>query len=162
MSDNWMKPFLRDRRVAVLSIPRTDRAPLTTPVWYDYDGARFLVQVESGSAKAKALAGKDDTAVALTIQSEVPPYRYVVIYGTASLQPNGQPGLRRKLAHRYFGRLAGNMYVEQEEQRGVNDASLRVIEILPQRTIAHDFHPEAGLFGRFYFAIYRWFRPVRA
>lgn len=162
MKDAWLDPFLRDRRVAVLSIPRPDRAPLTTPVWYDYDGERFRVQVERSSAKAKALAGREGLSVSLTVQSEVPPYRYAVVYGAATLQPNTEVGLRRRLAHRYFGRLAGNMYVAQEEQRGVNESTLSTIDIVPQRVVAQNFHPEAGAFGRFYFALRRWFYPVRA
>ena len=33
--------FFRDRRVGVLAIPRDGRAPLTHPVWYEWDGTRF-------------------------------------------------------------------------------------------------------------------------
>jgi hypothetical protein len=100
--------------------------------------------------------------VALAVQSEVPPYRYAVVHGPARLGPNHPPGLRRALARRYFGRLAGDQYVADEERRGVGDAALRVIEIRPERVVAHDFRPQAGAFGRLYFALYRWLRPVRA
>jgi nitroimidazol reductase NimA-like FMN-containing flavoprotein (pyridoxamine 5'-phosphate oxidase superfamily) len=148
--------------VAVLAIPRVDRSPLTTPVWYDYDGTRFRVQVEATSAKAKALARTSTLPVSLTIQSEVPPYRYAIVHGRATLHANDQPGLRRRLARRYFGRLVGDMYVAEEEKRGVDDRALQVIEIVPERTVAHDFGPEAGVVGRLYFAIYRWLRPTPA
>ena len=162
MIDGWLDRFLRQRRVAVLAIPRPGRSPLVTPVWFDWDGTRFRVQVERDSAKARALRGEAPVAVALTVQSEVPPYRYAVVHGQARLRPNDQPGLRRRLAHRYFGRLAGDMYVAGEVARGVDDASLALIEIVPERTVAHDFRPEAGLGGRMYFALYRWLRPVPA
>jgi len=162
MTDVWLDAFFRKRRVAVLAIARANRSPLTTPVWYDYDGTGFRVQVEATSAKAKAFAGTATLPVSLTIQSEVPPYRYAVVYGRATLRPNDQLGLRRRLARRYFGRVAGDMYVAEEEKRGVDDGTLQVIEIVPERTVAHDFRPEAGLVGRLYFAIYRWLRPVPA
>lgn len=163
MMDAWLGRFFRDRRVAVLAIPRPgERPPLTSPVWYDYDGARFVVQVESGSAKAKAFAGREDLPVSLTVQSEVPPYRYAVVYGRASLGDAPEAGLRRRLARRYFGRLAGDMYVAEEQSRGVGEESLQRIEIVPQRVVAHDFHPQAGRLGRLYFALYRWLRPVPA
>ena len=162
MIEGWLDRFLRQRRVAVLAIPRPGRSPLTTPVWFDWDGSRFRVQVERGSAKAKALAGGAPVPVSLTVQSEVPPYRYAVIHGAAHLRPNDQPGLRRRLARRYFGRLAGDMYVAGEVERGVDDLGLEVIEITPARTVAHDFRPEAGVLGRLYFAVYRWIRPVPA
>ena len=158
----WLDRFFRQRRVAVLAIPRPGRSPLATPVWFDWDGARFRVQVEAGSAKARALAGGAPVPVALTVQSEVPPYRYAVVHGLATLRPNHEAGLRRRLARRYFGRWAGDLYVAGEEQRGVDDAALQVIEIVPERTVAHDFRPAAGVSGRIYFAISRWLRPVPA
>ena len=162
MSDAWIEPFLRDRRVAVLAIPRAGRSPLATPVWYDYDGTQFCVQVEGTSAKARAFAGSEALPVALTIQSEAPPYRYAVVHGRATLGPNVSAGLRRRLARRYFGRIGGDLYVGEQEKQGVDDAALRRIRIVPERTVSHDFRPEAGRIGRLYFRIYRWLRPSRA
>jgi hypothetical protein len=116
--------------------------------------------VDATSAKARAFARGAALPVALTIQSEAPPYRYAVVHGTATLRPNDQPGLRRRLARRYFGRLGGDLYVAEEEKRGVGESALRVIEIVPERTVSHDFRPEAGRLGRLYFALYRRLRPV--
>jgi nitroimidazol reductase NimA-like FMN-containing flavoprotein (pyridoxamine 5'-phosphate oxidase superfamily) len=154
--------FLRDRRVGVLAIPRDGRPPLSTPVWYAWDGARMHIQVEATSTKAKLLERAGGTIrVALTVQAEAPPYRYAVLYGPATLRPN-EPGLRRRLADRYFGRTAGGMYVQQEEAAGRDEAKLRVVEIVPDRVMSHDFAPEAGWSGRLYFALWRWLHPVRA
>jgi nitroimidazol reductase NimA-like FMN-containing flavoprotein (pyridoxamine 5'-phosphate oxidase superfamily) len=162
MTESWLERFFRARRVAVVAIPRAGRSPLATPVWYDYDGTRFRVQVEATSAKAKSFAGSQAMPVSLTIQSEVPPYRYAVIHGQARLVANDQPGMRRRLARRYFGRLVGDLYVAEETKRGVDDSALRIIEITPERTLSHDFRPNAGFVGRLYFAVYRWLRPVPA
>jgi nitroimidazol reductase NimA-like FMN-containing flavoprotein (pyridoxamine 5'-phosphate oxidase superfamily) len=162
VTEPWVDPFLRDRRVAVLAISRGDRAPLTTPVWYDYDGACFRIQVEATSAKAKAVARRGTVPVSLAVQSEVPPYRYVVVYGAATLRATGDAALRRRVARRYFGRLAGDSYVAQEEQRGVAAGALRIVEVVPERVVTHDFRPEAGRFGRLYFALWRRLRPVPA
>lgn len=161
MSEAWLDSFFRQRRVAVLAIPRAGKSPLATPVWYDYDGKHFRIQVEATSAKAKVLSRQEATPVALTVQSEVPPYRYAVVHGTARLTPT-RPELRLKLARRYFGRIGGDMYDAEEKKRGMDTSKLRVIEIEPERTVAHDFRPEAGLSGRLYFALYRLFRPVPA
>lgn len=162
MKHSWLDAFLRNRRIAVLAIPRPGRSPLTTPVWYDYTGAHFSVQVEATSAKAKAFAGAADLPVSLTVQSEVPPYRYAVVHGRATLRGATEPGLRRRLARRYFGRLGGDLYVSEQERNGVDDAALRSIEIVPEHTVAHDFRPEAGRLGRLYFALYRRLRPPPA
>lgn len=162
MTETALDAFLRGRRVAVLAIPRPAKPPLTSPVWYEYDGGRFHIQVEATSTKAKALDRLGPTAVSLTIQSEVPPYRYAIAYGTARLGAAGDRELRRRMARRYFGRLAGDMYDAEEEKQGRHADRLRVIEIVPERFITHDFRPEAGWFGRLYFALYRWLRPVPA
>ena len=161
MSDAALDAFLRDRRIAVLAIPRAGKPPLTTPVWYDYDGSRFRIHVEPTSAKAKVIARDGEAPVSLVIQSEVPPYRYAVAYGTATLGP-AVAGLRVRVAHRYFGRVAGNMYLEQERGAGRTDEALRVIDVVPERFVGHDFGPEAGTVGRLYFAIWRRLRPVPA
>jgi len=154
--------FLKARRVAVLAIPRDGRPPLATPIWYDYDGERFRIQVEVTSAKAKLLGRRETTPVSLVVQSEVPPYRYAIVYVSACLRDGADPELRRRVARRYFGRLAGDQYIAQEDASGRGVAAQRIIEITPERVVTHDFRPEAGWFGRLYFGIYRWFRPVPA
>jgi hypothetical protein len=160
--DAVLDRFLRDRRVAVLSIPRPGKPPLTSPVWYEFDGTRLRIQVEATSAKAKALRDEAAVPVSVAIQSEVPPYRYAIVYGTARLGVSGDAALRRRVARRYFGRFVGDMYVAQEESQGRHADALRVIEITPERFVTHDFRPDAGLAGRLYFALYRWLRPVPA
>lgn len=162
MDSGRLDAFLRDRRVGVLAIPRDGRPPLSTPVWYDWDGRCVRIQVEATSAKAKLLARAGGSLrVAFTVQAEAPPYRYAVLYGPATLGPN-QPALRRRIADRYFGRLAGGQYVREEEAAGRGDEALRIIELTPDRVAAHDFGPEAGAFGRAYFALWRLFHPTRA
>ncbi len=157
-----LRRFLQARRIGVLAIPRDARPPLATPIWYDYDGERFRIQVEAASAKAKLIGRGDATPVSLVVQSEVPPYRYAIVYGTARLLVGGDARLRRRVARRYFGRLAGDQYLAQEDAAGRGVAAQRIIEITPDRIVTHDFRPEAGWFGRLYFGVYRWLRPVPA
>ena len=162
MTDAARDTFLRNRRVGVLSIARNGKPPLASPVWYDYDGTCFRIHVEATSAKAKLVGRVGTEQVSFTVQSEVPPYRYVVAYGTASLRPTGNASLRQRVARRYFGRLVGDMYLAEEEKRGITTDTLRLIEIVPERFVSYDFRPEAGALGRLYFSIYRWLRPVPA
>lgn len=163
MTDRDLDAFFRARRVAVLAIPRDGgRAPLATPIWYDWDGTVFRIQVESTSAKAKCVAKLGRAPVTLTIQSEVPPYRYAVVYGTATLGPSTDPALRVRIARRYFGRIAGDQYVQQETAAGRGEDLLRIITITRDRTVSHDFAPEAGRFGRAFFRIWRILNPIPA
>lgn len=163
MDDRTLDAFFRDRRVAVLAIPRDDgKPPLTTPIWYDWDGTVFRIQVEATSAKAKRIAKLGHAPVSLTIQSEVPPYRYAVVYGTATLGPSEDVGLRVRVARRYFGRFAGDQYVTQETAAGRGEAGLRVITVTTDRIVSQDFAPEAGAFGRVFFRLWRVLNPVPA
>lgn len=163
MDQATLDRFFRDRRVGVLAIPRdAGRAPLSTPIWYDWDGAAFRIQVEDTSAKAKRIGKLGRAPVSLTIQSEVPPYRYAVVYGTATLGPSTDPGLRTRVARRYFGRIAGDQYVQQETAAGRGEGIIRVITIVPERIVSHDFGPEAGRFGRVFFRVWRLLNPVPA
>jgi hypothetical protein len=153
--------FLRARRVAVIALPRaTGKPPLTTPIWYDWDGTVFRLEVEVTSAKGKLLA-RGPLPVSLTIQSEVAPYRYAIAYGTATLGPL-EPGLRARLAYRYFGRTAGNLYLQQQDAAGRGDELLCTVRIVPERFATHDFRPEAGVTGRLWFGLWRWFHPSPA
>jgi len=162
MDQPTLDRFLRDRRVAVLAIPRDGKAPLTTPIWYDWDGMVFRLQVDDTSAKAKRIAKLGTASVSLTIQSEVPPYRYAVVYGQATLGPSEDPQLRTRVARRYFGRVAGDQYVAQETSAGRGESGLRVITITVDRVVSHDFSPEAGWFGRTFFRVWRLWNPVPA
>lgn len=163
MDQATLDRFFRDRRVAVLAIPReAGRPPLTTPIWYDWDGDVFRMQVDASSAKAKRIATLGGAPVSLTIQSEVPPYRYAVVYGTATLGPSDDPALRPRIARRYFGRYAGDQYVAQETAAGRDADVQRVITLVPERIASHDFGPEAGAVGRAFFRVWRLFHPVPA
>ena len=128
---------------------------------YDWDGRVFRLQVDDTSAKAKRITKLGRAPVWLTIQSEMPPYRYAV-YGTATLGPSTDRKLRTRVARRYFGRLAGDQYVAQETAGGRGEASLRVITIEPERVTSHDFGTEAGWFGRLYFRVWRVMNSVPA
>lgn len=158
----WVDRFLRQRRVGVLALARIKRTPLTTPVWYEWSGQVLRIVVESDSAKARLVARHaEGVPASVTVQSEWPPYRYVVMHGTARIVDRPPGPLRKHLARRYFGLVGAASYLAQEAQRGATDDTMRVLEIAPQRVDSHDFHPEAGLVGRLYFAVYRRLRPLR-
>src|SRR5260221_13753882 len=119
MNDRDLDAFFRGRRVAVLAIPHDDgRAPLTTPIWYDWDGSVFRLQVDATSAKAKRIAKLGQAQVSLAIQSEVPPYRYAVVYGTATLGAGGGPPPPLPGPRALFGWPGGQPNVPPENTGG--------------------------------------------
>ena len=58
----------------------------------------------------------------------------------------------------------GHVSLRDPEGRGVwmKGTGWGFEEVTPERVLSHDFRPEAGWFGRLYFGVYRWLRPVPA
>ena len=73
--------FLAEPLVGALSVvERTDRAPLTVPIWYQYTpGGELWVRTPPGSRKARAIhaAGR----FSLMVQRTAPTVRYVSVEG---------------------------------------------------------------------------------
>ena len=84
MSVEERESFLADVHIGVLSIPRKERAaPLTVPVWYDYEpgGEAWLI---TGQQSLKGRLLEVGTPVALVAQTEDTPYKYVSVEGRVS------------------------------------------------------------------------------
>ena len=147
--DATLDRFFRDRRVAVLAIPRdAGRPPLTTPIWYDWDGASSASRSTTRAPRRSGSRSSAARPCRSTIQSEVPPYRYAVVYGTATLGPSTDPALRTRVARRYFGRIAGDQYVAAGDRRRPRRGVTPRDHDHARALVSHDFGPEAGWFGR--------------
>jgi PPOX class probable F420-dependent enzyme len=134
MSTAEREDFLAGLHVGVLSIPRTDRAPLTAPIWYVYEpGGEIVVLTGPESLKGRLLSA--GTRVTMVAQREAPPYAYVSVEGTVTASEAGQhPELLRTLAHRYLGPELGDQYVAATGGR----PELRV-SIRPERWLTVDY-----------------------
>ena len=52
MTKEEREKFLADLHIGIISLARPDRAPLTVPIWYDYEpGGNLWIVTEPGSAK---------------------------------------------------------------------------------------------------------------
>lgn len=117
-----LEPFVNARRIAVLAYVRGDGRPNQTPIWYTHRDGVFHLTTTTDSPKHRALS--KDPRVTLTIQDEAPPYRAVVIDGTADLRPlDPDDDPTHGMAVRYFGKLAAASYDrmtrEIYEQKGL-------------------------------------------
>lgn len=124
--------FLAGVHVGVLSIPRAERAPLTVPVWYDYEpGGELWFITGADSRKGRLLATGGE--VSLCAQQEEPPYRYVSVEGlVTSIGPCGDEIL--PMAQRYLGEEGGRQYAEQS----ASDGSV-LVKVRPERWLAVDY-----------------------
>lgn len=102
--------FVGQRRVAVLAYVRSDGRPNQTPIWYTHRDGAFHMSTTTNGPKHRAI--ERNPRISLTIQDERPPYRAVIVDGTASLRPLGEgvDDPTEGMATRYFGRLGAAAY----------------------------------------------------
>jgi nitroimidazol reductase NimA-like FMN-containing flavoprotein (pyridoxamine 5'-phosphate oxidase superfamily) len=126
--------FLSDVHVGVISIEVGGRAPLTVPIWYDFDpkvGVWVLTGADSRKGVALAKAGR----YSLSAQQEDMPYRYVSVSGPViEVRPADLEKDSRPMARRYLGREMGDAYVE-----GGEDGQSNVYVMQPQQWLTVDY-----------------------
>jgi uncharacterized protein len=112
--------FLADVRVGVLSVAshQPDRAPISAPVWYDYN-PETGVSVIMNAKSRKGLALEAAQRFALVVQSETIPYRYVTVEGPlAEVRRADTEKDLLPLAIRYLGEEGGGVYAKEWEAAG--------------------------------------------
>lgn len=135
MTEREREAFLADLHVGVLSIPRAaGKAPLSAPVWYDYEaGGELWLLTGPDSLKGRLL--KTGTPVTLVAQTEAPPYAYVSVEGTVTeIRPADIEADTRPMARRYLGEETGDAYTA-----ATRDSSSVRIAIRPDRWLTVDY-----------------------
>jgi nitroimidazol reductase NimA-like FMN-containing flavoprotein (pyridoxamine 5'-phosphate oxidase superfamily) len=137
MTKDEREAFLAKPWVAVISIPEEGRGPLTVPVWYLYEpGGELRIWTGHNSRKARLLASAKRMSVC--VQDPKPPYKYVSIEGTVSIEPVQFERDVCPLAFRYFGGEAGERYLESlGGTAGV--AKDILIRLKPERWLSVDY-----------------------
>ncbi len=133
MTQEEKETFLAGVHVGVLSLPRADGgAPLTAPLWYDYEpgGALWFI-VGRDSRKAALLS--EGGRVSLCAQQEAPPYKYVSVEGVVTSIATSR-GEIEPMAIRYLGEEMGKRYAE-----GSDDAQNVTVRMQPDRWLAVDY-----------------------
>jgi PPOX class probable F420-dependent enzyme len=133
MTTDEREKFLSDVHVGVIAVERSDRAPLSVPIWYDYEpGGEVLLWTESESLKHRLI--RDAGRFSITAQDEQPPYKYVMAEGDVTGIGPASDAEVRQLAVRYLGEEAGNQFTDQN----LSPTSI-VIRMRPQRWISLDY-----------------------
>jgi PPOX class probable F420-dependent enzyme len=90
-------------RTGKLATVRADGRPHVAPVWFVLDGPDVLFMTNSATIKAKAL--RRDPRAALTVDLQEPPYAFVTVDGTVTIEGDPQVMLAHSIAiaHRYMG-----------------------------------------------------------
>lgn len=144
MSKSAREAFLAAPRVAVLSIPRPDRGPLSSPVWYDYvpdeGNGRLWFLTQRHYRKGKLL--HEGLRITLTVQVDVRPYAYVSVEGAISaISAYDYEADLLPMAVRYLGVEAGREYVDAAMRApGDRPAESRMkVEVTPEEWFSVDY-----------------------
>jgi len=131
MTEDERAAFLTDLHVGILSIARTDKGPLALPIWYQYQDGDVIIGMDGNSAKAKLLrtAGR----ATMTIQTETPPYQYVMVEGPVTIAREQRDDL--VMASRYLGPELGKWYAENSPS---TEQSV-VVRLRPEQWLTGDF-----------------------
>jgi PPOX class probable F420-dependent enzyme len=139
MSKAEREAFLAATHVAVISIARQGRGPLTVPVWYRYAPGgeiRFVTGANSLKARLIRVAGR----LSLCVQNETPPYQYVSVEGPARVSDDvDYEHDVRGVALRYLGDEIGELYLAGRAAEATADPTV-VVAMAPERWTSEDYN----------------------
>lgn len=99
MTEEEMKEFLKEKRLARFVTLKKDGSPHITPVWFHYEPPYFYVTARN--YRSKVLHIRRDNRVALSIDREERPYKGVIVEGVAHLTTDRVAELTRLTARKY-------------------------------------------------------------
>ncbi|WP_253772696.1 pyridoxamine 5'-phosphate oxidase family protein [Goodfellowiella coeruleoviolacea] len=128
--------FLAQPRVGVLSVQaEVGRAPLSVPIWYDYQpGGDLTVLTSPQLRKARLIA--EAGRFSLCVQDEGAPYRYVTVEGPVVATRPVTEDQRRAFAERYLGPDLAAAYVAATHEGQAGNVA---ITLRPERWNTADF-----------------------
>lgn len=133
MTSDEREQYLAGLHVGVIAVERSDRAPLSVPIWYGYEpGGEVLLWTEQESIKHKLISAAGRFAI--TVQDEQPPYKYVTAEGDVTGVEPAEDAVVRAIAVRYFGEDAGNQFTDEN----LTSTSV-IIRMRPQRWLSTDY-----------------------
>jgi PPOX class probable F420-dependent enzyme len=128
MTDAQRDAFLAERRYGILTALRESGAPVSVPVWYEWDGATLRMFCHEASGKLKRVT-HDARATVLVVNHPDEPENWVAFDGRISVRKEG--GL--ELAERVFD----HYYPPGDERRSALDSwrrtkdEWRLLELTP-------------------------------
>ena len=112
LNDPIAQELLRSTIPARLAYVWHDGSPRVVPIWFHWNGEEFVFGTPPTAPKTKAL--RQNSKVALTIDTDAWPHRVLQIRGTAKVETvDGVVPEYAAAARRYFGEEQGQAWVEQ-------------------------------------------------
>ena len=116
------RAYLEETNVAILATTGPGSRAHAMPVWYVYDDGQIIVGAGANSQKRRNIDRNGHAT--LVIDRREPPYRALMVQGTAEVGPAAPPELRLRIATRYLGEQRAREYVE--ETAGGDSITIRI------------------------------------
>ncbi|MBA3877033.1 MAG: hypothetical protein C0498_08880 [Anaerolinea sp.] len=129
LSPSDLGNLLEQPILAVLATRLADGSTLLSPVWHEWADAGFRIAIPEGDVKLAHMRG--DSRVSIVVAENLLPYRGIEVRGRASISSDPYPATMRRLALRYFGPGADELYPDS--------AAGAVVRIEPERIRCWDF-----------------------
>ena len=147
--------FLRGRHVAVLVTTDAEGRSVPTPIWYMYRDGLLYFRTEDASLKAANV--RRDPRVSVCVQEERPPYKAVIVYGSAEIQADPD-WLRDEIPGHFLG-FVGAIGYRQAAQAAIEGGPSIALVVKPDRYVTFDFTEETPLYGRLWLQVKRLLPP---
>lgn len=102
--------LLQGTRTGKLATVRKDGRPHVVPIWFTLDGDTLVFN--TGDKSIKAINIRHNARVSLCVDDENPPYAFIQVEGTATLEQNSE-SLQlwaTRIAERYMGHELAEAY----------------------------------------------------
>lgn len=133
--------MLQQPWLATLATYRKDGSVMLSPVWFEWDGAAFIVSLVRGHGKERHLQ-RDPRVVLVLAEEETYPGRVVEASGTVTIEPDPQGEAILRIATRYVGERLARRYVDHYD-----DFEWEVMRLVPSRLRALDHRDEPLMRG---------------
>jgi PPOX class probable F420-dependent enzyme len=131
MTDAERDAFLTTPRLGMLTTLTTSGAPVTVPVWFEWDGT--AARVFSGATSGKVRRIDRDPRASLLVPNNVgEPEAWVAFEGEITVAAQGAIELAERLALRYWDMTDAAHRAELDAWRKMA-AGLRVLTLSPRR-----------------------------
>ena len=155
MSQAKRERFLAGRHVAVLVTIGEDGGPVPTPIWYLYRDGLFYFRTAADAHKATNI--RRDARVSVCVQDERPPYKAVIVRGTAEIG-DGVEWLTNEMPRHYLGFLGAFGY-RRTARRAIEQGPDVTLVVRPEHVTSFDYSSETPLVGRLWLLLRRILPP---
>ncbi len=131
MTPEAREAFLAQTRLGFFSTLSNDGAPISIPIWFEWDGQCARMFTGASSPKIRRL--QHDPRASLVVASALgEKEEWVSIEGTVTIHPEGGIELAERLAERYWD-LSQPARAETLETWRQEASSLRLLQLTPAR-----------------------------